>query len=602
MNRTPNISLAIKGLQKRLILLAIVILIGCTEELAYQKSAATDIKLLQNGRNLEGAPFHVSKNLDGTYQFYYTVYFNSFTLAAPYVVRVAIDANGNFLSESNPQNEIQNQNTVIEQFGPHVFDAIGTETFFAVEEWNAFRDFKMALRFGPGKKQKAHRFVVPLNGNENLPDDQYYYQDYVDVPFEAWDVTRNRQLMVSFRDQDNDTEFNLVPYNLDGTVGAQSLEYIVVQDRAYNEANPYYTQNNEGGRFFDNQSAYFLWPYLPEGGSWNPSSLPIGSFGIYHQNEVIDIAFKPLDFSTNFYVPNFYVRQGSNDVLSLFDSNYSSSFYLSTISFWDQDWKIKGSKIINSIPYGDILLNGFRQAKDGSLLMSFTIGDSNYGLNQPKIKFLKLNADLTTNYEFFLPAGEFNNQYQIGLGRYEFAAKNGKDFLLIYNTSQGPALFEIDASGITKLGNLSFPNLNVVKTVTEVGGQFAVLSENGKIFLFDENLLAPQIIELPSLGVQADRNLVSLDYEIFSVDDKLYFTAYLHDDFNQVTRKPKFMIGRIETSGSITFKEHEFGSNITSATSSFYGDGAGVHLLQIQTSTKVNDLMLFENDGTFNIK
>ena len=41
----------------------------------------------------------------------------------------------------------------------------------------------------------------------------YKYVDYVEVPFEVWDINNNRQLMVSFREQQEDGEFNLIYQN-----------------------------------------------------------------------------------------------------------------------------------------------------------------------------------------------------------------------------------------------------------------------------------------------------------------------------------------------------------------------------------------------------
>ena len=70
-------------------------------------------------------------------------------------------------------------------------------------------------RFGPGLSQMAHRFQVPIDAGTNgdggagVPDSVYTYQDYVEVPFEVWDIDNNRQLMVSFRDQERDGLFNL---------------------------------------------------------------------------------------------------------------------------------------------------------------------------------------------------------------------------------------------------------------------------------------------------------------------------------------------------------------------------------------------------------
>jgi hypothetical protein len=71
------------------------------------------------------------------------------------------------------------------------------------------------LRFGPGKKQKAHRFEVPVGRGSGVLPAEYIYMDYVDVPFEAWDVKNNKQLAISFRDQERDGTFNLIARNPD---------------------------------------------------------------------------------------------------------------------------------------------------------------------------------------------------------------------------------------------------------------------------------------------------------------------------------------------------------------------------------------------------
>ena len=58
------------------------------------------------------------------------------------------------------------------------------------------------IRFGADKKQMAHR-----HGLENGFEDTYL--DYVEVPFEVWDVLADRQIMVSFVDFDNDGAWSI---------------------------------------------------------------------------------------------------------------------------------------------------------------------------------------------------------------------------------------------------------------------------------------------------------------------------------------------------------------------------------------------------------
>ncbi len=130
------------------------------------------------------------------------------------------------------------------------------------------------IRFGPGQTQKAHRFYVPFESTSGVPAADYTYQDYVDVPFEVWDVTNNKQLMVSFRDQERDGVFNLYERSdqeTNGEYGLLGREYIYIHAVDY-AATPNATIAQDGGRTHKN--IYFFWPTLTEGSTWDPGSLP----------------------------------------------------------------------------------------------------------------------------------------------------------------------------------------------------------------------------------------------------------------------------------------------------------------------------------------
>lgn len=122
------------------------------------------------------------------------------------------------------------------------------------------------VRFGAGRTQKAHRFLVPEGATSGVPDVSYSYADYVDVPFEVWDVTNNRQLMVSFRDQDRNGQFNLLLQNTEGPATAQSREYIYINNVDYSASTPHPTLAVNGGHI--TQQMYFFWPVLAAGKSW----------------------------------------------------------------------------------------------------------------------------------------------------------------------------------------------------------------------------------------------------------------------------------------------------------------------------------------------
>jgi photosystem II stability/assembly factor-like uncharacterized protein len=130
------------------------------------------------------------------------------------------------------------------------------------------------VRTGPGISQFAHRFTVEKNGS-GVPDSGYYYQDYVEIPLEVWDINNNRQLMVSFRDQQEDGLFNLIPQNTEaGQEENHSREYLHIHLVDYaSEADANIAQR--GGENIGHQykQMYFFWPVLRDGYLWNPESL-----------------------------------------------------------------------------------------------------------------------------------------------------------------------------------------------------------------------------------------------------------------------------------------------------------------------------------------
>lgn len=139
-------------------------------------------------------------------------------------------------------------------------------TNLETEDW-----VNVEVRFGSGLKQMAHRFTVPPRSTSGVPAIDYVYEDYVEVPFEVWDVTNNRQLMCSFRDQENDGEFNL--YERSGEdYGQLGREYIFINSVAYDESGPDANIAQQSGRSY--KLIYFMWPTLAEGGTWVPDNLP----------------------------------------------------------------------------------------------------------------------------------------------------------------------------------------------------------------------------------------------------------------------------------------------------------------------------------------
>ncbi len=139
------------------------------------------------------------------------------------------------------------------------------------------------LRFGPGRSQKSHRYIVSQASAEaaanklDLPFSEYEYQDYVDVPFEAWDIDNNRQLMVSFRDDANDGEFNPVEspqwhtIHARGSLDTLPWEVVAVHGYPYgaNEANERLAR--DGG--IVNRLLFYLVPIMAGQEEWDPENL-----------------------------------------------------------------------------------------------------------------------------------------------------------------------------------------------------------------------------------------------------------------------------------------------------------------------------------------
>lgn len=124
---------------------------------------------------------------------------------------------------------------------------------------------KVEIRFGKGKEQLAHRFTVPEGATSGVPFFEHTYQDYVTVPFEVWDVTNNKQLMVSFRDQDNNGIFNLQEKHDTGR------EYLFIHAFPYEEI-PNEDITKDGG--YTEKNLYLLWMAHNKDIVWDNLKIP----------------------------------------------------------------------------------------------------------------------------------------------------------------------------------------------------------------------------------------------------------------------------------------------------------------------------------------
>ena len=168
------------------------------------------------------------------------------------------------------------------------------------------------VRFGPGKRQKAYRFSVPEGSTSSVAHDKYNYEGVVEVPFEVWNISTDpeQQLTVSFRDNANDGEFNLLAAQGDSReyIFPQSIPYDPDMDQSeiFGDGTPG-NVNSIYGQL--HKSLFLIWPFLADGVSWDPQNIPESKIKI----EFIDATYKTLKKSVE-YMTNQYDNGGAFDI------------------------------------------------------------------------------------------------------------------------------------------------------------------------------------------------------------------------------------------------------------------------------------------------
>ncbi len=123
------------------------------------------------------------------------------------------------------------------------------------------------IRFGAGKTQKAHRHIV----GDDFEDT---YLDYVEVPFQVWDVLADRQLMVSFIDEDNNGVWSINAVG-EGLPTENSQEVLVLHDVTYDANQPSVALNSVLNRGY-----YVVFAGTFEGAELGTQALPEATISI----------------------------------------------------------------------------------------------------------------------------------------------------------------------------------------------------------------------------------------------------------------------------------------------------------------------------------
>lgn len=234
-----------------------------------------DLFVSENG----GALWARLDNAFGNYDFLVQGFYDNIITAHPYDANIAyvggvdiakVEFTGETLEDSDGYLMQRGQTSEFMDF----INAAGfTNGSFNVEG-SYDENVNVEIRFGQGT-QKAHRFTVGMQG-AGVPANGYLYQDFVEVPFQVWDIDNDRQLHVSFRDQQEDGTWNLIA-NETGSGGPQdSREYLFVNNVEYSDE-PLAGIAQNGGHEFEEM--YFIWPTLSAGGTFDPDNLPMSSLG-----------------------------------------------------------------------------------------------------------------------------------------------------------------------------------------------------------------------------------------------------------------------------------------------------------------------------------
>ena len=164
------------------------------------------------------------------------------------------------------------------------------------DDYSSNPDFEnVEIRFGPEKTQKAYRFSVPEGSTTGVSSQFYTYQDYVDVPFEVWNMSTDpaEQMTVSFRDNNNNGKFDLnTDFNL-------SREYLFTQNIPYDETMSQSDVSKQNGQL--HKTTFLVWLYSQDGTTWDESSLPESKINITNVDATLKTFKKDLINITDYY-------------------------------------------------------------------------------------------------------------------------------------------------------------------------------------------------------------------------------------------------------------------------------------------------------------
>ncbi len=388
---------------------------------------------------------------------------------------------------------------------------VGTgEVYFDEELLNGEEYVNVEIRFGPGKSQRAHRFTL----------NTYQYEDYVDVPFEVWDVDNNRQLMVSFQDLLKNGE-----YNVSITVG----DVIFVHSLEYDADNP--DPNiavDEGVKY---QNLYVVTAVNASGVSWNPDNHPDSYISIT-QGYVPDLYKTITAISDGYgqYPTNEYVHVDHHNIVMIPVDEQTNSFRILNandggVAISDdggQTWTEVGDNGYNTTQFygmdkapgvdryaGGTQDNGTWMSPAGEDAVKTT--DYNFIISGDGFEVSWHYQDINK----IIGGSQFNRFFRTTDGTNFFAANDGFDD---WGTSNSPFISKIAKSQadpdllftISRQGVWRTDNFAENWTLTPINNNF----QSGGFFTFaqvDISIADPQVVWAGAYMTTGDRIHVSKD-------------------------------------------------------------------------------------------
>ncbi len=425
------------------------------------------------------------------------------------------------------------------------------------------------LRFGPGHSQKAHRFTVPEGSTSGVPASGYSYQDYVDVPFEVWDITNNRQLMVSFRDQDRDSVFNY-------TNSSDTRQYVFISGRTYNPVTPDSNIAQTGG--YLNKLLYFYWPISPGTTPFDNNNLPATEAKLQIlYGEITKYAIERsttlMSQANNIHVDNhnlksFTLDTGQYGILNANDGGVA--FSLTSGNSWQR------SLGINTTQY----YGADKKPGTNTYLAGAQDNGTWYSANEPDSSSDWNYGQFSVNADGFEVVWNFNKpNYMIGSwqnGNLERSVDGGKNWTKVRSGSsandpfitklagsqvKADLLFTVSSGGVYKstdfgaswqlkaidndswVGNSSYSNVAVSLANPNIVWAGGRMDSNGKLFVSTDQgeTYLPTENYKTSLGVITGLNTDPLDdstaYALFSFAHfpKILKTTNLGQSWNDIS-------------------------------------------------------------------